>query len=141
MCLPWLREELVAFLEALPALPGTQTLHARPARIEHGPGRQPQFDEIVPVLFGKDEIVLAAIESPAEEGAAVVDRASRSAEIDALAVRLGGEQENRIPRRAIGHHAMPVRLDFVAPFRVEKKALITFAALGAAVAGHVRLSV
>jgi len=85
--------------------------------------------------------VFPAIETPAEQGAVIVDRASRSAEIHALTVRLGGEQENRIPRRPIPHNAMPVRLDFVALLRVEKKTLITFAALGASVAGHVGLSV
>jgi len=58
-----------------------------------------------------------------------------------VTVRLGGEQENRIPCRLIIQHVMPVRFDFVTLFRVEKKTLITSTALGAPVAGHVSLSV
>ena len=85
--------------------------------------------------------MLPAIETPAKQGATIIDRASRSAEIHALTVRLGGEQEYRVPSRLIGHHVMPVRLHFVALFRVEKKTLITSTALGAPVATHVGLSV
>jgi hypothetical protein len=83
--------------------------------------------------------VLPAVETPAEEGAAIIDRASRSTEIHALTV-LGGEQEYRLPRRPIRHNAMPVRLHLVSLFRVEEKTLITPATLDAPVAGHVSLS-
>jgi hypothetical protein len=84
--------------------------------------------------------VLPAVETPAEERATIINRASRSAEIHALAVCLGGEQKYRIPGRRIGHNAMSVRLDFVSLFRVENKTLITSTALSASVAGHVGLS-
>jgi len=85
--------------------------------------------------------VLPAIETPAEEGATIIDGASRSAEIHALTVPLGGEQKHRIPRRLIADNVMPVRLDFVALFRMEKKTLIATTTLSAPVAGHVSLSV
>jgi len=85
--------------------------------------------------------VLPAIEASAQEGTAIIDRASRSAEIHALTVRFSGEQKHRIPRRPIRNNAMPVQLDFVSPFRVENKTLITPAAFGTPVAGHIGLSV
>jgi len=85
--------------------------------------------------------VLPAVETPAEEGATIIDRASRIAEIHALTVRLGGEQKYRIPRRLIRHNVMTVRIHLVALFRVEKKTLIASTALSASVAGHVSLSV
>ena len=85
--------------------------------------------------------MLPAVETPAQQRAPIIDRASRSTEIHALTVRLGGEQRYQIPRRQIRHHAMPIRLDFVSLFRVENKTLITPAALCAAVAGHADLSV
>ena len=84
--------------------------------------------------------MLPAVEIPAEEGAAIVDRASRSPEIHALTVHLGGEQEYRLPCRLILHNAMPVRLHLVALFGVEEKTLITSTALGAPVAGHLSLA-
>ena len=85
--------------------------------------------------------MLAAVETPAQERATIIDRASRSAEIHALTVRLGCEQEDRIPSRLIRHNTMPVRLHFVAAFRVKKKSLVASATLGAPVAGHVSLAV
>jgi hypothetical protein len=136
-----LREEVFPFVHAFLPLLGTQAPQARSTRIEHGPRRQPQSHKIVPVLSGKDEIVLAAVETPAQERATIIDRASRSAEINALTVCLGGEEEYRIPSRLIPHHAMPVRLHFVALFRVKKKTLIASATLGAPVAEHVSLAV
>ncbi len=92
----------------------------------HSHGREP----------GKDEIVL-----PAGERAVIINRASRSAEVDVLTVRLGGEEEYKIPRRLIRHNAMPVRLHFVALLRLEKETLTAPTALGAPVARHVGLSV
>ena len=80
--------------------------------------------------------MLPAVETPAQQGAAIIDRASRSAQIHALTVRLGGEQKDPIPRPGIRHNAMPVRLDFVSLIRVQNKTLITSAALCAPVAGH-----
>ena len=94
-----LREELFAFLQAFLPLLGGQALQARPACIKHRPGRQPQSYKIVPILSGEDEIVLPAIEAPAQQRAAIIDRASRSAKVHALAVRLGGEKKHRISRR------------------------------------------
>ena len=85
--------------------------------------------------------MLPAIEAPAQQRAAIVDGASRRAQIHALAVRLGGEQEQRIPRRLVRHHPMPVLFDLVAVFRMKKEPLIASTALGAAVTGHVGLSV
>jgi hypothetical protein len=135
-----LREELLAFVQTFFPLLRTQTLQTRATGVEHGPRRKPDSHKIVPVLPGKDEIVLPAVETPAEEGAAIIDRASRSTEIHALTVRLGGEQKYRLPRRLIRRNAMPVRLHLVALFRVEEKTLITSAALGAPVAGYVSLA-
>ena len=85
--------------------------------------------------------MLPAIETAAEEGATIIDSASRSAQIHALTVPLGGEQKYRIPRHLIPDNVMPVRLNFVALFRMEKKTLIASTALSAPVAGHVSLSV
>jgi hypothetical protein len=85
--------------------------------------------------------VLPAVETPAEKRATIIDRASRSAEIHALAVRLGGEQEHRIPRCLIPHNAMPIRIHLVALFRVEKETLIASAALRAPITGNVSLFV
>ena len=85
--------------------------------------------------------MLAAIETAAQKGAAIVDRASRSAEIHALTVRFSGEQKYRIPRRRVRHDTMAVPLDFVSLFRVENKTLIAPAALRAPVAGHASLFV
>ena len=138
---PSLREELFAFLQTFRSLVGTQGLQTCSTRIEHGAGRQPQLYEIVPVLAGKDEVVLAAVEGAAEERAAIVDRASRSAKIDALTARQGGKQEDRFPRRPIRHHLMLVGIHCVAPFRMKEQTLIAVAARGAAVAGHGRLVV
>jgi hypothetical protein len=84
--------------------------------------------------------VLPAIKTPAQEGATLIDRASGSAEIHALTVRLRGEQKHRIPRRT-RHNAMPVRLDFVSLFGVENKTLIASTALDTPVARHVGLFV
>ena len=58
-----------------------------------------------------------------------------------MAVRLGGEEENRISHRMVPHHAMPVRLHVVTAFGMEHQALVTSAALRAPVAGHVVLTV
>ena len=85
--------------------------------------------------------MLPAIETPAEKGAAIIDRASRRAQIHALTVRIGGKQEHRIPSRLIPRDAMPVRLYFVALFWVKKEALIASTALRAPIAGRVGLSV
>lgn len=84
--------------------------------------------------------MLPAVETSAEQGAAIVDRASRRPEIHALTVRPGGEQEDRLPRRLIRHYAMQVRLHMVALFRVKEKTLIASTALGAPVAGHLGLA-
>jgi hypothetical protein len=136
-----LREEFLALLQTFLPLLRTQSLQPRPARIEHGPRGKPQFHKIVPVLSGEDEIVLPAIETPAQERATIIDRAPRSAEIHALTVRLGSEQIYRIPSRQIRHNAMPVPRDFVSLFRVEHKTLITPAALRTPIARHIGLSV
>ena len=85
--------------------------------------------------------MLPAIETPAEEGAAIIDRASRSPEIHTLTVRLGREQEYWLPRRLIRHNAVAVRLHLVALFGVKKKTLIASTALGASVAGNFSLAV
>lgn len=85
--------------------------------------------------------MLPAIETPAEERTAIIDRASRWAEIYAVTVRIGGKQEYRIPRRLIYQNVMSIRLHVVALFRVKKETLIAFATLGARVAGHVSLTV
>jgi hypothetical protein len=122
-------------------LPGTQAFQARPTRVEYGPRRQPQPYKIVAVLSGEDEIVLAAIEAPAQDRAAIIDRASRSAKIHALTIRLGGQQKHWISCGPIRHNPMRVRLDFIPLFRMENQALITPAALSTPVAGHARLFV
>lgn len=83
--------------------------------------------------------MLPAVETPAEEGAAIIDRASRSSQIYTLTVRLGSEQEYRIPCLPIARYAMPIRIHLVTLLRVEEKTLITSTALGAPVAGNVRL--
>ena len=80
--------------------------------------------------------MLPAVETPTEERAAIIDRASRGAEIHALTVRIGGKHEYRIPRRLICQNVMPIRLHIVALFRVKKQTLIAFATLGACIAGH-----
>ena len=72
-----------------------------------------------------------AIESPAQQWAAPVDRATCLPEIHARAVRPGGEKEQWIARRPIHHHPMPVRFHVVALFRMQKKTLIAGAARGA----------
>ena len=85
--------------------------------------------------------MLPAVETPAEERAAIVDGASRWAEIYAVTVRIGGKQEYRVFRPRICQNLMAIRLDIVALFRVKKETLITFATLGARVTGHVSLTV
>jgi hypothetical protein len=59
-------------------------------------------------LSGEDEVVLPAVETPAEDRATIIDRASGSAEIDAVTVLVGGEERHGIPRRPVRHDAMPV---------------------------------
>jgi hypothetical protein len=83
--------------------------------------------------------VFPAVETPAEERATIIDRASRSAEIDALTVRLRGKQEYWIPRRLIRQNFVPVRLHCIALLRLKKETLIASAALGAAMTGHLSL--
>ena len=79
--------------------------------------------------------MLAAVEGPAKEWAALVNRASRGAEIDAGAVLFGGEKIDRISGSRVGKHLKLVRVHVIALLRVQKKALIAFAAFGAGVAG------
>ncbi len=79
--------------------------------------------------------MLAAVEGPAKDRAAVVDGAAGRAEIDTLTVCIGGEQEHRIPGRPVGRDDVPVGVRFVASPGVKEQTLIAPAALGAAVAG------
>jgi len=90
-------------------------------------------------LPGKDEIVLSAVETPAEERTTLIDRASRSPQIYALTIRFGGKHEYRISRDLIRESAMPVRLHVIPPPGVKKKTLIAFTTLGAIAARHVSL--
>jgi hypothetical protein len=58
-----------------------------------------------------------------------------------LAIRFRGKQKYRLSRRLIGEGTMPVLLDIVALFGMQKQPLITSAAFGAPAAWHVSLSV
>ena len=69
-------EKFLAFVQAFFALRGTQAPEARATSVEYGAGREPQLHQIVTVLPGKNQIVLAAIETPAEKWAALVDGAA-----------------------------------------------------------------
>ena len=84
---------------------------------------------MVAVLYGKDQIVFPAVETPAEEGAAVIDRASRGTKIDALAAPARWRADIESSRRPIHHNLMPIRIHFVAMFGVKKETLIASAAL------------
>lgn len=85
--------------------------------------------------------MLPAIETPAEQRTAVVNRASRSALIHALTIGFGGKQKYWLSRRRIRKGTMPVLLHIVTLFGMQEEALITSTALGAIAAWHISLSV
>ena len=76
-----------------------------------------------------------AIERTAEHGPAVVDRASRVAQIDARALWSGLEQEHGVSG-AVGRGSAPVGVDVVSQFRMQEEALVTLAAFGTTAARH-----
>ena len=84
--------------------------------------------------------MLPAIETPAQKGPAMIDRATGSAQIHALAVLLRGQQENPVAGIRVSCHPNLVRFHLVALPGMQKQRLFAPAALGTAVAGHFRLT-
>jgi hypothetical protein len=59
-------EELAPRFEALLLLFGAQRCDSRAARVENGSRRELQANEIIPILPGQNQVVLSAIETPAQ---------------------------------------------------------------------------
>ena len=85
--------------------------------------------------------MLAAVEGPAQERTALVNRTAGGTEIDAGAVRFGGEKIDRISGGWVGADLKPIGLHVVALLRMEKKPLIALAAFGAGFAGDLSVLV
>ena len=115
-----LREKFVAFLEAFLAFGGRERFDARPTGVEYGSGGHAEADEVVAILTGKDEVVLAAVETAAEQRAAMVDCATLRTEIDAGAVLAGGEDIEGFTSVLIGEDKMPVGLHIVPLFGMQQ---------------------
>ncbi len=80
--------------------------------------------------------MLSAVEAPAEQGAAIIKRAPRGTEINAMTIRVGGEQKHGIPRCLISQNAMAVGFHAIALLRVEKQGLTAPAALDTPIAAY-----
>lgn len=130
-------KELLTDVIALFTLSGIQRLQPCATGIEYCTGRLPDAHQIVAILARQNEIVLAAIETAAQERSPVVDGATRRPQVDARTVT-GGKQVYRIAF-AVGQHLVLIRLHVVTMVGMEEKTLIAAAAFDALATGNVGL--
>jgi len=114
---------------------GTQRRDPRPRGVEHRSRRELQADQIVAILPRQNQVVLSAIEGPAKQRPALIDRAAAFAQIDARSVRCGFEKKDGFSRAA-GYRAGAVRADVITLLRMKKQTLAAPAAFDAAITGN-----
>ena len=130
------REEFVPRLEAFFLLLRAQRGEPGPGGVENRSRRQLQADQIVAILPGQNQVVLPAIEGPANQRPPLIDGAAVFAEIHARSVRRRFEKKDGFARAA-GYCAGAVRVRIITLLRMKKQPLAASAAFDAAIARNV----
>jgi hypothetical protein len=113
------KEELCGFLQTLLPLGGAQRFNPRPSGIKDRSRRQPEPHQIVAVLPGQNQVMLPAIEAPAQQRTPLIDGAPIRSQIHARAFRRCRQQKH-IPSVPAGCNPELIRLDVVPLFRMKK---------------------
>jgi len=85
--------------------------------------------------------VFPAVETAAQKGTAVVNRASRWTEVHTFAVCLGGKEKDRITGLGVFGDTDLVGFEIIALRRMQEERLLAPATFGATVAGNFRPAV